>query len=63
MRGRDLGLHHQHQVLQVAQGGVQPQQEAGHQVHPGDPVQVHIETEATTLEFRISLPSLDLFQD
>ena len=42
VRGRDLGLHHQHQVLQVAQGGVQPQQEAGHQVHPGDPVQVHI---------------------
>ena len=32
--GRDLWIHHQHQVLQVAQGGVQCLQEASEEVHP-----------------------------
>ncbi len=38
--GWDLRLHYQHQMLQVAQGGLQRQQEAGHKIHPGDTVQV-----------------------
>merc|ERR1712107_65249 len=34
VRGRDLWLHHQHQVLQVAKGGVLRLQEASEEVHP-----------------------------
>ena len=35
MCGRDEWVHHVHQVLQVAEGGVQRQEEEGHQVHTG----------------------------
>merc|ERR1712130_515811 len=34
VRGGDLWIHHQHQVLQVAQGGLQRVQEASEEVHP-----------------------------
>ena len=33
VRGRDLWLHHQHQVQQVAKGGVQRAEDPGEEVH------------------------------
>ena len=38
MRGRDLRLHHQHQVQQVAKGGVQCPEDPSEEVHTRDPV-------------------------